>query len=133
MEPTSLRQSPQGRPQGRVRLGRHWLCVEKFETAVRCLGSNGATAAATAIASHKMVLAWPYRQADASGMAQDWSTHSKYHHATYKGMVRRNCQWQHPSKGELDGGMRAKRHLNPEKMKPIQNYEDAKGFVEGTP
>jgi len=40
----------------------------------------------------------------AKGTAREWSTHSIYHHATYKGMVTRECYWEHPTRGVLDWG-----------------------------
>ena len=38
----------------------------------------------------------------AAGTAEEWNTHSRYHHMTYKGMVQRSGVWNHPQKGRLD-------------------------------
>eukprot|EP00435_Cladocopium_sp_Y103_P059151 s631_g21.t1 len=40
--------------------------------------------------------------AAAEATSNEWAVHSNYHHATYKGMVRRGCTWEHPSRGHLD-------------------------------
>ena len=38
----------------------------------------------------------------AAGTAEEWNTHSRYHHMTYKGMLQRSGVWNHPQKGRLD-------------------------------
>ncbi len=40
--------------------------------------------------------------AAAEATSNEWAVHSNYHHATYKGMVRRGCTWDHPKRGNLD-------------------------------
>ena len=63
---------------------------------------------ASAIKHLQDTLAAKIRQGAAKGSAaaeatsNEWAVHSNYHHATYKGVVRREGKWDHPVRGDVD-------------------------------
>ena len=79
--------------------------VRIFQTRIQDILSSWEQVAMSNLQSS---LAAKVRAGAASGKAQaestsnEWAVHSNYHHMTYKGMVRRDCEWSHPTKGNLD-------------------------------